>query len=288
MNRKDGTRIKNLSGMGQLIMDLNPLRIGSEVYINEEVDVTELMKYLKAKKKVDNDLTFFHAIVTVMGKTIYSKEKLNYFISNRHLYKRNEVVISFVAKVEFNESAEEIMILVPIEKDDNIDKLSKKIKDKVASVRKKNESKTPQKKGANSAIDVIGKLPNFIRVPLVGILKKFDSKGFLPESLKEDNLYYSTAIVSNLGSIKCDSIYHHLSDFGTCSIIMTIGEVKDKPVLINGKEEVRQFCEFGITLDERIADGFYFAGAVKIIEEICKNPKLLEEEVSKKVEIKIR
>lgn len=288
MNRKDGTRIKNLSGMGQLIMDLNPLRIGSEVYINEDVDVTELMKYLKAKKKVDNDLTFFHAIVTVMGKTIYSKEKLNYFISNRHLYKRNEVVISFVAKVEFNESAEEIMILIPIEEHDNIDKISKKIKDKVASIRNKKEKESPDKKGANSAIDVIGKLPNIIRVPLVGILKKFDSKGFLPESLKEDNLYYSTAIVSNLGSIKCDSIYHHLSDFGTCSIIMTIGEVKDKTVLIDGKEEVRQFCEFGITLDERIADGFYFAGAVKIIEEICKNPKLLEEEVSKKVDIKIR
>ena len=50
MGRKDGKRIKNLSGMGQLIMDLNPLRIGSEVYINEDVDVTELMKYLKAKK----------------------------------------------------------------------------------------------------------------------------------------------------------------------------------------------------------------------------------------------
>ena len=39
------------------------------------------------------------------------------------------------------------------------------------------------KKGANSAIDVIGKLPNIIRVPLVGILKKMDSKGLLPESL---------------------------------------------------------------------------------------------------------
>ena len=42
MGRKDGIRIKNLSGMGQLIMDINPLRIGSEVYINEDVDVTEV------------------------------------------------------------------------------------------------------------------------------------------------------------------------------------------------------------------------------------------------------
>ena len=81
MGRKDGTRIKNLSGMGQLIMDINPMRIGSEVYINEDIDVTEVMNYLKAKKKVDAKVTFFHAIVTALRKTIYSKEKLNYFIS---------------------------------------------------------------------------------------------------------------------------------------------------------------------------------------------------------------
>ena len=286
MGRKDGTRIKNLSGMGQLIMDINPMRIGSEVYINEDIDVTEVMNYLKAKKKVDAKVTFFHAIVTALGKTIYSKEKLNYFISNRHLYKRNEVVISFVAKVEFNDTAEEMMILIPIEEKDNIDKISLKIRRKVDDIRKKKES--TDKKGANSAIDVIGKLPNIIRLPLVGILKKFDSIGLLPESLKEDNLYYSTAIVSNLGSIKCDAIYHHISDFGTCSIIVTIGEVQEKKVLIEGKEETRHFCSLGITLDERIADGFYFAQAVNIIKEICANPKLLEEKVSKKVEIKIR
>ena len=212
MGRKDGTRIKNLSGMGQLIMDINPMRIGSEVYINEDIDVTEVMNYLKAKKKVDAKVTFFHAIVTALGKTIYSKEKLNYFISNRHLYKRNEVVISFV-----NDTAEEMMILIPIEEKDNIDKISLKIRRKVDDIRKKKES--ADKKGANSAIDVIGKLPNIIRVPLVGILKKFDSIGILPESLKEDNLYYSTAIVSNLGSIKCDAIYHHISDFSLSGLL---------------------------------------------------------------------
>ena len=286
MGRKDAKRIKKLSGMGQLIMDINPLRIGSEVYINEDIDVTELMKYLELKKKIDNEITFFHTFVTVLGKTIYSKEKLNYFISNRHLYKRNEVVLSFVAKVDFNDQAEEIMVLIPIDEKDNIDKISKKIKEKVNNIRREKES--TNKKGANSAIDIIGKLPNLIRVPLVGILKKCDSIGILPESLKEDNLYYSTAIVSNLGSIKCNAIYHHISDFGTCSILVTIGEVFEKNTIIDGKDVKRKFCSLGITLDERIADGFYFAEAINIIKEICSNPKLLEEDVSKKVDIKIR
>ena len=42
---------------------------------------------------------------------------------------------------------------------------------------------------------------------------------------------------------------------------------------------------FGATLDERIADGFYFCKALKLIEYMCANPELLMEKASKKVSI---
>ena len=56
----------------------------------------------------------------------------------------------------------------------------------------------------------------------------------------------------------------------------------------DGKEEVRKMCEFGITLDERVADGVYFAKAVKVLAKIFQEPELLEEDVSKIVEVKLR
>ena len=51
---KDRTRIKDLSGMGQLIMDINSKRVDSEVYINQKLDVTELVKYVE-KRKADGN-----------------------------------------------------------------------------------------------------------------------------------------------------------------------------------------------------------------------------------------
>ena len=33
--------------------------------------------------------------------------------------------------------------------------------------------------------------------------------------------------------------------------------------------------EFGITLDERIADGFYFARCAEVLKAYIENPKLL-------------
>ena len=281
-DRKDAKRVRNLTGMAQLCIDLKPSRSVSDVYINQKMDLTNLSKYISDKKKKGENISFFHAFVTAIGKVIYARPKLNYFVANRHIYEHNDVVISFVAKVSFDDKSEEMMILVKIDPEDTLETISEKISDKVNTIR---NSKF-EKQGANSAIDFLGKLPNIIRVPLVGILKWCDKKGILPSSLIEDNLYYSSMILSNLGSIKCGAIHHNINDFGACSSLATMGEIKDEEIIMeNGKKEIRKICEFGINLDERIADGYYFAKSVKILQYLFDNPELLETRADEKIEI---
>ena len=271
------------NGMTQIMMDLLPKRVESNVYLNHKMDFTNLKKYLENVKKKNNNITYFYAMVTALGKIFYNRETLNYYIRNRHIYKHRDIVISFVAKVSFEDYSKEVMVLIPIEPKDNLYTISEKIKSKINNIRNKNNDY--EENGANKAINIFGKLPNVVRVPLVGMLKLFDKWGILPKSLIEDNLYYSSVIVSNLGSIKCGTVYHHLCDFGTCSGIITIGEIKDEEVLINGKKEIRSMCEFGINIDERIADGYYFAKSVKYLEYVFNNPKLLEYTIDTKIEI---
>ncbi len=275
-------RVKNINGMSQILIDLKPNRCDSDVYVNQSIDVTNLVKYMDKMKKDNHDLTYFHAFVTAIAKTFYNRPKLNRFVANRHVWEHKELVISFVAKVEFLDNSEEIMIMIPISEDDNIKTISQKIYNKVNNIR----NKKVDKKGANSAIDTLGKLPNIIRKPLIGIFKWLDDKGLLPASLVEDNIYYSSIIVSNLGSIHFGAIYHNITNFGTCSALATIGEiVKREVVLKDNKKEIRDICEFGINFDERIADGYYFAKSVKVFEYILANPKTLEDKVSTKIDI---
>ena len=282
-NRRDAKRIKDINGMFQIMLDLKPNRCDSDVFINQKMDVTKLVEYVEKKKKEGKDITYFHTFLTAIGKTIYNRPKLNRFIANRHVFEHNDITISFVAKISFDDRSEEIMVMVPIEEKDNIDTISKKVKDKVDSIR----NKKAKKEGANDAIDVIGKLPNIVRVPLVGIFKWMDKNDLLPQSLIKDNLYYSSIIVSNLGAIKCGAIYHNLTNFGTCSSLATMGEIKKAEVINDkGKKEIRSICEFGINLDERIADGYYFAKSVQLLQYIFDNPELLEEDVSSKINVK--
>lgn len=282
MSSRNAKRIKNLNGMEQIMIDLKPRRCDSFVYSHPNIDVTNLVKYIEEKKQNGIHITFFHAFVMALGKVFYNRNKLNRFIQNRHVFEHNDVVISFVAKVAFNDKAEEIMIMVPIKENDNINSISNFIKEKVDGVR----NKTCKKEGANDAIDTLGKLPNIIRIPVVGLLKWFDDKGILPSSLVKDNLYYSSTIVSNLGSIKSNAIHHNITNFGTCSSLVTMGEIKDKEVVNkDGIKEIRKVCDWGVAFDERVADGFYLIKSLELLQYILDHPDLLEDDANTKIDL---
>ena len=51
------------------------------------------------------------------------------------------------------------------------------------------------------------------------------------------------------------------------------------------EENGKWYMELGITIDERIADGFYFCKALKLIEYIFETPELLLEPAGKKVQM---
>lgn len=276
-DRRDARKVRDIDVMHKITAHIKPLRCDSDVFINQKMDVTELVKYMEKKKKQEKDLTYFHLFVTVMAKTIYNKPLLNRFVVNKTYYDRNSVSIAFTAKANYSDEAKDILSVVDIEPDDNLESIKKKFIEAVSHVRNNEDS------GANGIISAVGKLPKFMISFIVWIVKFMDKHDLLPKSFINDNLYYSTLIVSNLGSIKSGAIYHNLTDFGTSSILATIGEIKEEKVFVNGKEEVRSFCEFGINIDERIADGVYYVKAVKLMQDILNKPECLERSVNEKV-----
>ena len=170
------------------------------------------------------------------------------------------------------------MSTVFVDKNDNLDTIREKITKKVNKTRSNSNGST------DSAIDFVGKLPKFLKDILMWFFMQLDKYDLLPKSFIEDNIYYSTILVSNLGSIDCKAIYHNLTNFGTNGIVVTIGDIhKEQIINKEGKPEIRDICEFGINLDERIADGFYFIKSIKLLEEIFNNPKLLEDNVDTKI-----
>ena len=44
----------------------------------------------------------------------------------------------------------------------------------------------------------------------------------------------------------------------------------------DGRKEIRDVVDLGCTLDERIADGFYFVRSLKLVKHIFAHPELLD------------
>lgn len=281
-DRKDGKRVKNINGMNHIMYHLEKSRCNNEVYIDYPIDVTNLVNYVNdINSKGNLHLTYFHVFCTGIGKVFYNRPLLNRFLVNGYFYDRNDVLISYVAKTSFNDNSSELMKVLKVKSDDNIFTISDKISGDVKKIRTNKASST------DDLVSKVGNMPKFIRGIVAGIFKFLDRHNFLPTSMTKDIIYYSSVIVSNLGSIDCkEAIHHHLSDIGTNSVFITMGKIYEKEVFVDGKKKRSYFCNFGVTLDERIADGFYFIKAIKLLEYIFSNPKLLEEDADAKVEIK--
>ena len=274
MARK-GHKVKDVTGMQNIMFDLKPNRCEAEVFMSSNIDVTEFVKYIKKLKEKNKDITFFHGFVHIMGKLIYEYPKLNRFVQNRTLFEHDDVSIAFVAKAEFNEKSEEFMTCLPIGKNDTIEDVSKNLKARIDKIRDKKSSVNTD--GANNVVDKLGHISRPLRSSLVGILKWVDRAFGLPGSIADENIYYSSLIVSNIGTFRVPGIYHNLANLGTSSGLVTFGDIKEE----NGKYTMN----LGATLDERIADGFYFCRALKAIEYLFAHPELMMEPSSKHFEI---
>jgi len=287
-DRRDGRKLtkKEMTGMAYINCDLKKKRAYREVFMNVPIDVTEMIKYVeKQNKKKDVHITYFHMFCAAIGKTIYNNPNLNIYSIGGNFYMRNDVILSFVAKTDFSDEAKEVMQMLKVEENDNIFTLSKKIS---GGVKKARSDSKENSSGGDNLVDTVGHMPKIIRRPIVGVFKFLDKHDLLPKSLTEELLYYSSVIMSNIGTLNSPrGIYHDLTDFGTNSIMATMGKIyKQEVINEDGKKEIRDFCDFGITLDEGIGDGFYFIKSVNFLKYLLDNPKLLEGPANEKIKIK--
>ncbi len=270
--RKDGTKVKDLTSMNKIMPHLMEKRTDAEVYLKETFEITDLLNYLEEKNvglKKEEKYTLFIAIITTVFKIMKNRPYLNRFISGRTLYDRIELSAGFVIKKVFEDSSEEALYIYRAKNSDNIDSIRETIKKEIYNIRIKETT------SIDKIINAITSGPRFLTMFVVKILKILDFYGLVPNSITKDDPNHTSVFLTNLGSIKCNQVYHHLNNYGTNSFFISVGTIYE----IDGKK----YVDMGFTIDERIADGFYFAKSILLAKEILKNPKTLEERIDAKI-----
>lgn len=269
-DRKDGYLIRDIDPMHFIMPLIYPNRCDNEAYISERIDLTAINAWLeKENAKPENaefKYTLFHVLVACMMKTVHLRPKMNRFIANDTMYQRKNITAAFVVKKIFSDNGAEGLAILDCKEDDTIYSLHQKLYDQISSVR------SDKLDASSDAMDVFNKLPRFISRPVVKFICFLDKHGWVPMSLIKTDPYYSTVLFSNVGSLGMKCGYHHLTNWGTNSIFCLIGKIEDNHV------------DIGLTIDERLADGYYYSKTIKLIKYLSEHPELLEHELKEVVD----
>lgn len=276
-DRRDATLVRDLDSMHVFMPIMMPSRADNEAFIQELVDMSAVEAYLERKnaQSPQYKYTFFHVILAALSRTIEMRPRMNRFIIGNRYFDRNHISFSFIVKKAFSDNADEsVMILKydPTSEKPAIDMIHDKICDFVYSVRQSNK-----KDGTTDILDTLAKTPMWMRKIIVALLRALDNNGIMPKDLAEEDPYNSTVFISNLGSIKLNAGYHHLSNWSTNSVFVVVGEKRMQPFYgEDGSVSIRPALNLGLTLDERIADGYYYSKTVRLLKKFLAEPELLD------------
>lgn len=281
-DRRDGTYLKKIDSMHTIMPLMYPNRCDNEAFISECIDLTNINEFLAKKNETNPEYKYnlFQIMVTAMLKTITLRPKMNRFIANKSIYQRNEVSAAFTVKKIFSDNGGEALAFIHSKESDTLDTIHDEIFRQVSLCKSENE-----KDQSTAAMDIIQKIPRPILKIVGAIARSLDRHGRMPKSIIATDPFYASAVLSNLGSIKLHAGYHHLTNWGTTSVFCVIGEIKKRPFYDEeGNITMRDSVDLGLTVDERIADGYYYSKTIKLLKKLFEEPELLLKPLNEEVE----
>lgn len=275
-DRRDGIYLKSIDSMHVIMPYVMPHKTANEAVLAEEIDITNIDGYIRKRNAENPDFkyTWFHIICAALAKTIILRPKMNYFISGYRMYERRDLELAFTIKRKFEDSSEEALAKVIIDKTGEapVEQVHSAVRDYVTKVRVHDRTE-----GITNQFNFFQVLPRPVFRFFVWILKRLEYHGWYPKGLSKDDPCYCSVYVTNLGSIKMSADYHHLFEWGTNSFFVVIGEKKRTPLFNeDGTFVMRDTIKISFTIDERIADGYYFAKTIRLFKHLLQNPELLE------------
>ncbi len=267
--RADGKRIKNADPMYTVAAYIMNKRVDSMNMITIDIPVDPVKEYINEKRKEGINISHMAVVLAAYVRTLSEFPELNRFVVNKKIYQRNEIAVGMVV-LKSGQVDHGTMSKMYFKEDNTIFDVNNIINDYVTENRD-----APDNNGTEKMIKFLLSIPGILPVG-VGLFKFLDKFGLLPKSIIDASPFHMSLGITNLASIRTNHIYHHCYEFGTTSVFMAMGNTREVPKR-KGNDIVFEKCmPIGVTMDERIASGSYFALAFRRMRHYLRDPKLLE------------
>lgn len=270
-DRYDGWRVKPVDPVMDLVPYVLRTRIDSQVLFEEEISISEIEEFIKQHSREIPDLSIMYVLIAAIVRLISQRPYLNRFIVHNKLYAHNSIKVSVAIKRGLSDKGGEALIKPEFEPDDTLADIVRKIEAEMEATKP-----TDAENDTDKTAKILGKIPSWIKRPFVNLMYRFDSHGMMPKAIAEASPWHTSVFLTNIGSLGIDSVYHHLYEFGTCSLFLAMGKknrvnTRDE----NGTDKKVKTMRLRMVTDERICDGHYYAVSMRYYKKILMKPEQL-------------
>jgi hypothetical protein len=270
-DRYDGWRVRNVDAVFSVIPFFLRTRMDAQNFFEEKVDIDHIEAFIKEHKEDIPDLSIMHVVMAAMVRLISQRPHLNRYVVWNKIFARNHINFSIAIKRSLSDEGEETLIKPHFLPTDTLQDIVRKTK-----IEQNQNQQVGHQNSSDLISKILGILPEFLMRSVVFLLLHLDKVGLLPKFINDASPWHSSIFLTNIGSIGVESIYHHLYEFGTCSMFVAMGKKSRRHAISkSGEFKVHKSILLKFVMDERICDGFYYASSMRIFNKVLSDPKLL-------------
>jgi hypothetical protein len=240
-------------------------------FFEERVPVDRIEEFIKEHKTDMPDLSVMQIIIAALVRLVSQRPHLNRFVVWNKIFARNHFSMSLIVKRTLADDGEETMIKPYFQLEDTLQDVVRRIQGEIDA-----NQPVGKENGSDTVARILGALPDALLRFVVFFLLWTDKVGIMPKLIYRVSPWHCGIFITNIGSIGVESIYHHLYEFGTCSMFVAMGK-KSRQNHINkeGENESKKSILLRFVIDERICDGYYYANSMRQLNKILADPAQL-------------
>jgi hypothetical protein len=264
LTRPDGTPAQDVAPTRRIMPYIMRSRTEAAVYFEQLVDLTKTQAFIDAwnAERPHRKITVFHLFLWAAVRTLAARPRLNRFVMGSRLWQRDGIWISFSAKKALEDGAPVIVLKRRFEPDvsfaDCVDAIYGDVKD----------GRSDKPSHVDKELGLFLSLPGPLLRAGVALLRWLDRWNLLPGSFIHPDPMYASLFIANLGSVRLESAFHHLYEWGNCPLFAAVGHTKD----VVTPEGTRRMCSIKYSFDERIEDGLYCAKGLEVLKATLEDP----------------
>ena len=272
-DRIEGRRVRTAPAMEQITAYFMPNRNGANNLFSESVEITELERYVRRKRREGlPNFGMSHVIMAAYVRTVAKYPALNRFIAGQKVFSRGEdIALCMTVKKEMRQDAPDSVIKVHLHPADTAADVYRKFNAQVEAAKDEMENTS-----ADNTAAAFMMIPSLVLKFVMWLLKTLDYFGLVPRFLLDVSPFHGSVYFTSMGSLGIKPVYHHLYDFGTVPAFCAFGRKRRAEEIKDGEIVERKYVDLKFNLDERICDGFYYAGVIKYFLRLLSHPDVLD------------